>query len=103
MEYKFKRGFSPDLSRIRDVLESEFQCALGLEETGKLHFSYGALKSISVWIEDEKLQVITESATDASEDVVLDTNRRFRKFLERACGYTAKERMKMAKKEVQSS
>lgn len=100
MKYKFKRGFSPDLSRIRDVLESEFPCAVSQDENGKLLLSHGALKSISVWIEGKKLHVVTESVTDVSEDIILDTNRRFRKFLEMATGYTAKQRMNMAKKEA---
>jgi len=32
--------------------------------------------------------------------MVLDTNKRFRNFLEKATGYTAKQRMQMAKKEA---
>ena len=34
------------------------------------------------------------------QSLILDTNKRFRDFLEEATGYTAKERLKMAKKEV---
>lgn len=99
MNYPFKRGFKPDMARIQKVLEEEFPCEIK-EENGKLSLSYGALKSIEVWIENKKLNVLTESAPGASDDLVLDTNKRFRNFLEKATGYTAKQRLQMAKKEV---
>jgi hypothetical protein len=47
--------------------------------------------------------VETESSKDVKDDVILDTNKRYRVFLEEATGYTAKERLKMAKKEVQGA
>jgi hypothetical protein len=99
MDYSFKRGFKPDIQRIRAVLAEEFPCEID-EADGKLHISYGALKSISVGIEGKKLQVITESDAGAGDQIVLDTNKRFRNFLEKATGYTAKQRLQMAKKEV---
>ena len=99
MEYSFKRGFKPDLERIRSVLTEEFPTDIA-ETDGKLLLSYGALRSISVWIEGKKLSVITESDSGASDQAVLDTNKRFRDFLEKATGYTAKQRLQMAKKEV---
>jgi hypothetical protein len=45
--------------------------------------------------------VETESNKDVKDDVILDTNKRYRVFLEGATGYTAKERLAKAKKEVQ--
>jgi hypothetical protein len=99
MEYPFKRGFKPDMARIRKVLEEEFPSDIE-EESGKLSLSYGALKSIEVWIENKKLNVLTESTPGAADDLVLDTNKRFRNFLEKATGYNAKQRLQMAKKEV---
>ena len=99
MEYSFKRGFKPDLERIRSVLTEEFPTEI-TEAEGKLQLSYGALKSISIWIEGKKLNVTTESDSGAVDQVVLDTNKRFRDFLEKATGYTAKQRLQMAKKEV---
>ena len=102
MEYKLKRGFSPDLERIKSLLEEEFSSEVQ-QEGQKLTLSYGALKSIEAWIEGKKLAVVTQSAPDASDDVVLDTNKRYRNFLEKATGYTAKQRLQMAKKEVSKS
>jgi hypothetical protein len=100
MEYTLKRGFKPDLERIKGVLETEFLTEVR-QEGEKLTLSYGALKSIIVWIASKKLAVVTESAPGAGDDLALDTNKRFRNFLENATGYTAKQRLQMAKKEVQ--
>jgi hypothetical protein len=100
MEYSLKRGFKPDLERIKSVLETEFLTEVR-QDGEKLTLSYGALKSIEVWIEGKKLAVVTESEPGVNDDLVLETNKRFRNFLERATGYTAKQRLQMAKKEVQ--
>lgn len=100
MEYKLKRGFSPDLERIKGVLETEFLSEVR-QEGQKLTLSYGALKSIEVWIEGKRLAVVTESDPGVSDSIVLETNKHFRNFLENATGYTAKQRLQMAKKEVQ--
>jgi len=100
MEYSLKRGFKPDIDRIRTALEEEFPSGVKLEN-GHLYTSYGALKSVDAWIEGKKLAVVTESAPGVGDQEVLDTNKRFRSFLEKATGYTAKQRMEMAKKEAQ--
>lgn len=99
MDYSFKRGFKPDMERIRKVLEEEFLAEIK-EENGKLSLSFGALKSIQVSINGKKLNVTTESDLGTSDELALDTNKRFRNFLEKATGYTAKQRLQMAKKEV---
>ena len=82
-------------------MEEIFQVA-PQENGGKLTLNYGAIKELKAWVEDKKLFVETQSdraVTDAQ--VILDTNKKFRDFLEEATGFTAKERLKMAKKEVQ--
>ena len=100
MEYSLKRGFRPDLERIKGVLETEFLTEVR-QDGEKLTLSYGALKSIEVWIEGKKLAVVTESEPGVNDGLVLETNKRFRNFLEGATGYTAKQRLQMAKKKVQ--
>jgi hypothetical protein len=99
MEYKFKRGFKPDAERIKAVLAEEFPVVVN-EVDGHIVISFGALKKVDVWIEGKIMNVVTESMQGASDELVLDSNKRFRNFLEKATGYTAKERLKMAKKEV---
>jgi hypothetical protein len=99
MEYSFKRGFKPELDRIKSALEEEFPTEIR-EEGGMLLLSYGALKSIEVSIAGKKLIVNTESSDEVGDEMILDTNKRFRNFLERATGYTAKQRLQQAKKEA---
>lgn len=70
------------------------------EENGKFALSYGAFKRLTAWIDNRKLCVETESSMDAEDDVILDTNKRYRLFLEEATGYSAKERVAKAKKEA---
>jgi hypothetical protein len=99
MEYKLKRGFSPDINRIRKALEEEFPGRI--EQQGeRLSISYGALKRIDVWVEAKHLNITTESQPGVDDQITLDTNRRYRNFLEKATGYTAKQRLQMAKKDV---
>lgn len=63
--------------------------------------SYGAMKEMKAWVQDKKLYVETVSDLSVKDEkLILDTNKRFRDFLEEATGYTAKERLKMAKKAV---
>ena len=56
---------------------------------------------MTIYIENKKLIVDSESNKVIKDEEILDTNKRFRIFLEEATGYTAKERLKMAKKAVQ--
>lgn len=95
-----KRGFSPDIGRIRSVLEKNFPAEVK-EDNGKLALNYGAFKKLTVWLDNKKLFIDTESSKDAKDEAILDTNKRYRVFLEEATGYTAKERLAKAKKEVQ--
>ena len=100
MDYTLKRGFKPEIERVKAALEEEFPTEIKSED-GRLSVSYGALKSIAVWFEGKKLNVVTEAASSPSDQEILDTNKRFRNFLEKATGYTAKQRLEMAKKEAQ--
>lgn len=87
------------MERIRKVLEEEFPTDIK-EADGMLSLSFGALKSIQVSINNKKLNVSTESDSDAKDVQILDTNKRFRNFLEKATGYNAKQRLQMTKKEI---
>jgi hypothetical protein len=48
----------------------------------------------------DTLLVDTEPSTSVPEAVMIDTNTRFRCFLEKATGYTAKQRAKKAQQAV---
>ncbi|MFH1323335.1 MAG: DUF5611 family protein [Methanobacteriota archaeon] len=99
-EYAFKRGFSQDISRIRELLNKIFPVEIK-EENGKLRINYGALARLEVGILNKRLCVETESSKGATDEVIMDTNKRYRVFLEEATGFSAKDRLKKAKKEAQ--
>ena len=80
-----------------EALKECFPCEVEIMDD-KFVISYKALKQMEVWINGKKLCVNTESNTDIDVGEVSDTNRRFRKFLDTATGYTAKERVKKMKK-----
>lgn len=84
---------------MRDVLKTNIPAEI-TEDDDKYTISYGAFKKLSVWLDGKKLCLDTESDMTVSDDVAFDTNKRFRSFLQAATGYTAKERLKKAKKEV---
>ncbi len=72
------------------------------ETDGRFEISYGALERLTVWAcgEGKTLCVDSVSRSDTEDAVILDTNRKFREYLQRVTGYTAQERVKMAKKKV---
>jgi hypothetical protein len=82
------------------LIENIFQVEIK-EDNGKYKLNYGAFKSLMVWIDNKKLCVDSESDKSVSDEQVLDTNKRYRTFLDEATGYSSKERLKMAKKAVQ--
>ena len=99
-EYSFKRGFKPESERIRNVMEETFEMKPA-ESEGKYTLQYGAIKELKAWVLDKKLHVETTSDLSVKDEkLILETNKKFRDFLEEATGYTAKERLKMAKKAV---
>lgn len=99
-QYKLKRGFKPDIDRIYSVMTECFSGEISRNE-GAVETSFGAMSNIKVWIENKMLAVDTVSDKTVTDDeTVLKTNKAFRDFLNKATGYTAKERIKNAKKDV---
>lgn len=88
------------MERMRDLLTECFGTEIK-EEDEKLKTSYGVLKEITVWIHNKKMCVETAADnTGATDELILDTNKRFRTFLDKSTGYSSKDRVKNAKKEV---
>jgi len=98
-EYPIKRGLTKDLeTRIVGELRASF----GVEPqktTGGYRITAGALKRLDVSIAPGGKSVIidTESDISASDDVIIDTNKRFRRYLDVITGFSTKERVKRAK------
>lgn len=83
-------------------MESELRKCFGVEpggDCGHYRISYGALKvlDVSCGKGGKSLVVDTESDIHATDEVIIDTNRRFRRYLDAVTGYSTKERVKKAK------
>jgi len=101
-EYPIKRGLTKDLpERMAAEMRNCFGVAPAVSG-GTCRITYGALKRLEVKAGAGCKTVIidTESDMAASDDVIIDTNRRFRKYLDAVTGFTTKERVKRAKGEV---
>ena len=98
-EYPIKRGLTKDLE---ERTAAELKNCFGVEpaKTGKSYvIRYGALKKLEATCGagGKTLLVNTESDMSVSDEIIIDTNKRFRKFLDAATGFSTKERVKRAK------
>ena len=83
-EYPIKRGLTKDLeTRIIAELRTCFGVEPEKNATG-YRIKSGALKRLDVTVGADGKSVIidTESDMSASDDVIIDTNKRFRKYLD---------------------
>jgi hypothetical protein len=98
-EYPVKRGFTKDLNTT--MVEGLKECfGTEVNEQGDHYqISYGALRLLDVTTGSggKTLIVRTESDKDVSDEIILDTNRRFRKYLDMVTGFSTKERVKKSK------
>jgi len=98
-EYPVKRGFTKDLdTRVAVELKNCF--GVEPEKTAKgYRIRSGALKRLDVNVTPDGKSVIidTESDRSSSDEVIIDTNKRFRKYLDVITGFSTKERVKRAK------
>ena len=98
-EYPIKRGLTKDLeARIVSELNTCFG-AKPEKTAGGYRIKTGALKRLDVTVGKGGKSVIidTESDMSVSDDVIIDTNRKFRKYLDAVTGFSTKERVKRAK------
>ena len=96
-EYPIKRTV---LKSTRDNLEEIIKEHFGNAELrdGWYISSYGAFKAIKVRLDGNRLLVETESSPDVDDRTAMDSIKVYNRFLEKATGYTAKERKKMLSK-----
>jgi hypothetical protein len=111
-EYSIKRGFKEGLEdRLKDGLEKYFDTT-GKEKDGHWMIEFGSFSCLEAWINEKGnlFCVDTESRADLYEafpedeadKMVLDTNKRFREYLEYVTGYNTKERKKKATEAVKN-
>jgi len=101
-EYDIRRGHFKNIEgdKLKDLVESTFG-QVDIEDN-KLKAHYGALQPLTTWVKGKDvLCVETQMNQDVAEDIINETIRRYNKFLEEATGFTAKERIKRAKKKVE--
>lgn len=98
-EYPIKRGLTKDLD-TRIVVELKNCFGVDPEKTVKgYRIISGALKRLDVSVGSDGKSVIidTESDLTAGDDVIIDTNKKFRRYLDAITGFSTKERVKRAK------
>jgi hypothetical protein len=98
-EYQIKRGYTKTLTdSMAQGLRDQFGAEPRASSEGRYTITYGALLRLEVWpgAEGKTLIVDTEANKDADDETIIDTNRRFRNYLQQVTGYTAKERAKKA-------
>lgn len=98
-EYPIKRGLTKDLE-ARAVAELKNCFGRDAEKTARgYRVSFGALRRLDVTVGAGSKSVIidTESDMSVTDEVIIDTNKRFRKFLDAVTGFSTKERVKRAK------
>lgn len=98
-EYKFKRGYEASEERLEEFIKKFFE---SYRKEGNIYIvSFKAIKVMKLWIEDKKLYVETETDPNVPDDIAIQTIKTYNKFLEELTGYTAKERARMMKKELE--
>jgi hypothetical protein len=98
-EYPVKRGLTKDLdTRIVTELKNSFGAEPEKTQNG-YRIRTGALIRLDVRIGTDGKSVVidTESDLNASDAVILDTNKRYRKYLDAVTGFSTKERVKRSK------
>lgn len=102
-EYQIKRGYTKQLAEsMIQGLRDQFGTEPTASGDGRYTITYGALLrlEVSVGAGGKTLVVDTEANKEADDETIIDTNRRFRNYLQQVTGYTAKERAKKAQQAV---
>jgi hypothetical protein len=102
-EYPIKRGMTKDLE-MRIVAEIKNCFGVEPEKTAKgYRIKFGALKRLDVTmgVGGKSVIIDTESEMSENDEVIIDTNKRFRKYLDTITGFSSKERIKRAKSSVE--
>ncbi len=98
-EYKFKRGFEPSTERLERLIKKYFG---SFEKEGDTYLvRFGAIKELRLSIRDKKLYAESKTNPNVPDEIAVKTIKTYNMFIEELTGYSAKERAKMMKKEVE--
>ena len=97
-DYELRRGLAKLLEGdgLRKIAADVFGHA-GVDGQ-KVTISFGALETMVVWTDGKRLFVETTMKPGVPDQTATDTIKAYNVFLERATGYTAKERSKRVQK-----
>ncbi|WOF15792.1 hypothetical protein F1737_03325 [Methanoplanus sp. FWC-SCC4] len=112
-EYQIKRGFKTGLmQRMTDGLEKYFE-EKPEEKNGHYIISFGSFKNLDASLNEKGNLLIIDTESDSeiydkypedeADKIVMDTNSRYRKYLEYVTGYNTKERKKKAADKVKNN
>lgn len=98
--YKLKRGHFRHIEgeKLFELVNESFGNADRRED--RISASFGAIEKLNVWTDGKSLFVDTTMNTTVDEETAIGTRRRFYDFLEKATGFTAKQRAKKAQQEA---
>jgi len=100
-EYEVRRGHQQNIEP--ENLKAHMRDAFGKvdERDGKFVSSFGALKELVAWpCKKNTLCIDTKMDTTVANEVAQDTIRAYNTFLEKATGFTSKERGKRVQKKA---
>ncbi|MET1125097.1 MAG: DUF5611 family protein [Archaeoglobaceae archaeon] len=99
-EYRFKRGYKATRERLEELVRKHFG-SFDVEDDFYVVRDFGAIEVLKMKLDGNRLLV--ESKTKLTDDeTAVKTIKTYNKFLEELTGYTAKERSKMLRKEVEN-
>lgn len=95
-EYELKRGVAKALEGdgLRTIAHDHF-ADVGVEGS-KVTISFGAIEKMVAWTDGKKLFIDMAMKTGVPDHVATETIKAYNAFLEKATGYSAKERSKKA-------
>lgn len=99
-EYKIKKGYDASNSRLEELLRKYFG-SFSFENGYYVVRNFGSIEELKAKLEKKSLLIETKTKLIDNETAV-KTLKTYNSFLEEFTGYTAKERQKMLKKEVES-
>jgi len=99
-EYEIRKGLQENLQpeKLKKLMQEIFGNVQ--EKDGKFFSSFGALKELNAWPSKKNLAVEMKTDPSVGDDVAQNTIKAYNTFLEKATGYTAKERGKRAQKKA---
>ena len=95
-EYELKRGIAKTLEGdgLQAIARDTFS-DVGVEDS-KITVSFGAIEKMVAWTDGRKLFVDVAMRSGVPDHVATETIKAYNTFLEKATGYSAKERSKKA-------